>query len=286
MPSIVHALGNPNSDTLGPCRLYIYEGDSGFAGSGQDVGTTMATTVKFATEKAELKNVQYGLSPSNRVITGASCSLETALTQPSLEVLESSIYGFKLERDAEGKVIGYSFASAVGLSDRESSVGIKLAPLVGGIEVTNPLQNLYFWICSPSSEVEVMYDDSTQRQINLMWNVYLSNDRRDNIGRPTFFGSGAIANIKTADDPNINSSTGTIDGGEDIVLIGSNFGTIATTSATIVDNDSASTNLTIKSVNRAGTRLTLTLPATLAAGTYSIIVSVGGRTGTFSITKA
>ena len=284
---LVHALGNPNADSLGPCSLYVYE-NSDFSGDGIKVGATMNTSLKFSVQKAETKNIQYGSSPSNKIVTGASCSLETALTQPSLEVLETSIYGFRLERSADGTITGYSFGSAVGVDDQSFAVGIKLALIVGGIEVNNPLQSLYFWKASPSSEAEVVYSDADQRQINIMWDCYLDNTRLDSGGRPTFFGSGAIANIdEDVPSPNVNSHSGDLDAGADIVLIGTNFGsTVARNQVSIIDNSNVTTELTVVSVNRNRTRLTITLPATFPAGTYSITVTVNGRTGTYSITKA
>ena len=232
--------GNARSDSLGPCDLILYETDD-FSGDGIKVGATQATTVKFSVQKAETKHIQYGSSPSNMIVTGSACSLETSLTQASLELMEQVIMGFRLERDSTGDIIGFSFGSSVGLDDQSIARGIRLQPLIGGIPITNPIANIFFWRAAPVSESEIVFDDSTQRIVAVMWNCYLDPNRLDSAGRPTFYGGGEIAKIDSdIPDPDINSVEGTIDAGETVVLLGSNFGsTIDRNKVTLVDSSNA-----------------------------------------------
>jgi hypothetical protein len=151
------------------------------------LGNTDATTLRFSTLKAELKDSQYGDSPADQAVTGATCEIEAGLAMASLERIEAVTQGFENVRDNLGDIIGFGFGVSLGESDLEIADQLTLVRIVKGVETSNNLDIIHFPLAVPKIEAEATYDASTQRFYKTMFTAYRSPDHKSPSGRELFF---------------------------------------------------------------------------------------------------
>lgn len=182
-------LGRSNY-AFGPCNVY-WDTESG--GDNLSLGTSDQVTVTIGMTKIELRDAQHGDVPADRAVSGQTCQISLGMAQATLERLEKAVQGVTLVRDTADTVTQFVLSDK--LSERDSAIQKQLTiiDIVAGVESTEPLDTINFYKVAPFSEsIELTYDATGQRYVQVVFNCYKDDDHLDANGSATFFGSEVV----------------------------------------------------------------------------------------------
>jgi hypothetical protein len=174
-------LGN-NFLTLGPANMYYkkrfdsdgnetdWESDSDYVFAGK----TESATLRLIMTKTDLMASQDGTRPSDKTVTAQQAQLETSLGQSTLERLEFTQQGLRVERNSAGDVTRFLYVDVLGERDSDTNVElwVKFVEIERGAESTNPLKTTYMKAAPQTEQTELVFDAATQRFYGLMFEAY------------------------------------------------------------------------------------------------------------------
>lgn len=173
---------------LGPCNVYW---DIASGGANIYVGKTDATTIRKTVEKTDLVTSQDGAGRADAVITTETWEIEFGMAQATLE--RQAEFDESIELNLSGPdIIGASFASVIGNGDLDNAKRMKVVRIKDGIDSTDPLDTITFFLARITPSWELTYDAATQRFMGTMAYCYKDPDNVDSLGRPLFCKIGTI----------------------------------------------------------------------------------------------
>lgn len=176
---------------LGPCNLYF---DTETGGEDLDLGGFDQVTVSLQTQKVELREAQAGDRPADRAISAQVVQITCGLSRANVERLEQVQQGFTVERDTADVVTRIHFSDKVGQRDSDIVKQLTAKKIDAGVETTDPLEIIDFWLVAPMTEsVELVFDAASQRYYAVMFECYKSDDNLDEDGNSTYFSSREVA---------------------------------------------------------------------------------------------
>lgn len=182
--------GNSEGD-LGPCDI---EWDTATGGTNTDLGYFDSVSVKISAEKTDLKFAQSGTAPANRVVTGASMTIEAGLGKVTPERLEKLLQGFDALPNTAGTTVGYVWGPAIGQRDSDIWKQVTLTRSFSQVKSTNPMDAIDVFRCASEITMEVSYDAASQRFVKMKIVAYPSPDHLHPVTNvPLFFGGGIYA---------------------------------------------------------------------------------------------
>ncbi len=152
---------SPNFD-LGPCSV-VWDP----TGANCELNPTFGA-VKFHWEEkdADIFEDEQGLTPVDSVTTGAVCELTIPMTRTTLHKLQ---YVFHRAAYAADHIY---VSNPVGESKFASSKLMLVKPIVNGVVSVLTKEWLYILRASPKVNLDQVYDNSTQRIVNVVFKGY------------------------------------------------------------------------------------------------------------------
>lgn len=155
------------------------------------LGGVDAVSIKLSVGLTELFESQYGANAADRVKTSFDASVEFGMTRPTLERMERTMNGLKLQRNA---TTGLPEAGAMffNIGERDSTVWdeLHIIRIRGTGESSNALDHITFFRAVPKPDVETKNDAASQIIFKQMFNVYQDDTRLNANGQPAIFAFG------------------------------------------------------------------------------------------------
>jgi hypothetical protein len=138
-----------------------------------DLGLTNDVSVKLKFGKTDLKSIQTGDNPADRVVTSYECTIETEILQPSIERLKEVLSGFEGQWDSTNKDYKNMYVYLpLGARDSDIARPLHLFAIKDG-EVK--YDDLYHWVFPKACaevDAEVKFNATDQRAFKVMFYCY------------------------------------------------------------------------------------------------------------------
>jgi hypothetical protein len=138
-----------------------------------DLGKTSDVSVKIKFGKTDLKSIQTGDNPADRVVTSYECTVETEILEPSVERLIKVLSGFDGVWDPT--IVNYKNLFVylpLGARDSDTAKPLHLFAIKEGeVKYDAPYHWTFVKAC-PEVDAEVKFNASDQRAFKVMFYCY------------------------------------------------------------------------------------------------------------------
>jgi len=137
------------------------------------LGDTSDISLKFKLNKTDLKAIQKGDNPIDRVVIGYEMTLETELTSPAISRIAYVLSGIDAEIDpTTGQYKNLLTYLPLGSKDSDNAKRLYLVRIRDGVESSDPLDTFTIFKACAEVDAEFKFDASSQRMFKVTFYCY------------------------------------------------------------------------------------------------------------------
>lgn len=162
------------------------------------LGQTQNVVLSDAQQFSPITFIQQGQSPTNQIETGYDAKLTVSIGEGSVERLTQIFDHIRASRDTvTANVEGYYRKLSIGSAHSDYWARLTLVKIKGGVDSTDPLEQVTFLRCAPMSNMNVTYDSTSQRVVEATFQLYKSDYYVN--GSPLLWYGGAMTGTTVTD---------------------------------------------------------------------------------------
>lgn len=188
--------GSDEDYTFGPGAIYINTttgfvpaGYTGATGTGTAVGKCGPIEISPVVSYAEATSIQSGSDPDDYAVKGQRYEMATTLKQGGIDILESVVDGFSVERDTDNQPVRYGAVNVIGKRKRTNSFQLTFVEIDQGEEQWDvPFKVVDCFKAIPmTGDAKLTFDAENFREYAIMFKLLESEDNLDYQGKKAYF---------------------------------------------------------------------------------------------------